>query len=301
MKIAVGASSFADKSDKAINLLLERGFEVQKNPFGRKMTENEIIEHLRDADGLLAGLEPLNETVFAACPQLKAIARIGIGMDNVDLEAAKRYGIKISNTPDAPTEAVAEMCLSALLTIAHQIIPANADMHQGIWKKYMGFSVSGIKVLIIGYGRIGRRTAELMSALGADIAIYDKHIAPVCTCTLEDGLRWADVVSLHAAGTETILSGNELKLCQMGTVLLNSARGGLVDEDALYQCLQSGRIGWYWGDVFWSEPYNGKLLSCANAILTPHISTYTTKCREDMETAAVCNLLEDLESVSKRT
>lgn len=292
MKVVVGASSFAAEDQTAMELLKERGIEVVKNPFGRKMTQTEIIAHLQGADGLLAGLEPLNENVFSACPQLKAVARIGIGVDNVDFEAAERHGIKVSNTPDGPTQAVAEMTLSALLCLAHRIIPANADVHQGVWKKRMGLSIRGAKVFIIGYGRIGRRTAELMHSLGAEIAVYDKY-AP-CTCSLEEGLQWADVISLHAAGTEVILSEKELALCKPGVILLNSARGALVDEEALYQKLSAGKIGWYWGDALWAEPYTGTLASCPNAILTPHISTYTTRCRADMELAAVQNLLEDL-------
>lgn len=300
MKVAVGASSFADKSGRAIELLLERGIDVRKNPFGRKLTESETIAHLQGVDGLLAGLEPLNEAVFSACPQLKAVARIGIGMDNVDRDAAKRHGIKVSNTPDGPTEAVAEMTLTALLAIAHQVVPANTDIHAGVWKKRMGFSIRGARVFIIGYGRIGRRTAELMRTLGAEIAVYDKYAASACTVTLEDGLRWADVISLHAAGTDVILSANELALCRPGIVVLNSARGSLVDEDAIFEMLQDGRAGWYWGDALWNEPYQGKLTTCPNAILTPHICTYTTRCREDMETAAVKNLLEDLGLVSER-
>ena len=185
-----------------MELLEKYGIEVRKNPFGRKLTEEETIAHLQGADGLLAGLEPLDERVFSACPQLKAIARIGIGMDNVDAEAAKRHGIKVSNTPDAPTEAVAEMTLAALLTIAHQIVPANADVHGGVWKKRMGFSIRGTKVLVVGYGRIGRRTAELMQSLGAEIAVYDKYAAALSTCSLEEGLGWADVITLHAAGAD---------------------------------------------------------------------------------------------------
>ena len=135
MKVVVGASSFASDSNKAINLLLDKGIQVVKNPYGRKMTEEEIISHLTDADGLLAGLEPLNETVLSVSPSLKAIARIGIGMDNVDMEAAKRHGIKVSNTPDGPTDAVAEMVLGALLAIERQIIYANQDMHNKKWEK----------------------------------------------------------------------------------------------------------------------------------------------------------------------
>lgn len=294
MKVVVGASSFASDSDKAINLLLERGIEVVKNPYGRKLTEDEIIAHLDGADGLLAGLEPLTERVFAASPQLKAVARIGIGMDSVDKDAAARHGVKVSNTPDGPTEAVAEMTAAALLTIAHRIVPSNNDIHAGVWKKRMGFSVNGAKVFIIGYGRIGRRTADKLKALGAEIAVYDKFNSDISTCTLEEGLKWADVVSLHAAGNELILSEKELDLCKKGVVILNSARGGLIDEQALAQRLSSGDVGAFWGDALWQEPYKGALIGCENAILTPHISTYSTRCREDMETAAVMNLLEDL-------
>ena len=294
MRVVVGASSFAADSDKAINLLLERGIEVIKNPYGRKMTEDEIIAHLENADGLLAGLEPLNERVFAASPNLKAIARIGIGKENVDEEAAKRHGIKVSNTPDGPTEAVAEMTVAALLCIAHQIIPSNKDIHDGTWKKRMGFSVRGAKVFMIGFGRIGQRTAEKLKALGAEIAVYDKYNTSLSTCTLEEGLKWADVVSLHAAGSDLILSEKELDLCKKGVVILNSSRGGLIDEAALEKKLKSGDVSWFWGDALWQEPYKGALCGYDNAILTPHISTYNTRCREDMETAAVMNILEDL-------
>lgn len=297
MKVVVGASSFAADSDKAVNLLLEQGIEVVKNPYGRKMNQEEIISHLQGADGLLAGLEPLNEEVFSRTPQLKAIARIGIGMDNVDQEAAKKHGIKVSNTPEGPTNAVAEMVLAALLTIGHQIVPANKDIHEGIWKKRMGFSIEGLKVLIIGYGHIGRKVGEVLSHFHAELLIYDKYNAEASNCTLEEGLRNADVITLHAAGKEEILTREMLSLTKPGVVILNSARGGLVNEDALYDALKSDRVRAYWGDVFWEEPYKGKITECENAILTPHISTYTTTCRESMETQAVMNLLEDLKNV----
>lgn len=139
MKIMVGASSFAAASGKAMNLLLAKGIEVVKNPYGRKLTVEETIEHLQGADGLLAGLELLNEEVLSQAPGLKAIARIGIGMDNVDIEACKRHGIKVSNTPDAPTRAVAEMALAALLSMGHEIIPCDRDIHYKVWKKESDF------------------------------------------------------------------------------------------------------------------------------------------------------------------
>ena len=294
MRVVVGASSFADENEGASVLLEQHGIEWVKNPFGRRLTEEETIAHLQGADGLLAGLEPLNERVFAACPSLKAIARIGIGMDNVDVEAAKRYGIQVSNTPDGPTDAVAEMTLAALLTIIRQIIPSNQDVHNGIWKKRMGVSIRGLKVIIVGYGRIGRKTAELLTLLGAEIAVYDRYQEDASTCTWEQGLAWADVISLHASGKEEILGEKEFGLMKKGCIILNSARGGLINEDMLFQCLQSKEIAWYWGDALWKEPYEGKIKECDNAILTPHICTYTRQCREEMETQAVKNLLEDL-------
>lgn len=297
MKVVVGASSFASESDKAINLLLEKGIEVVKNPYGRQLTEDEIIEHLQGADGLLAGLEPLNERVFEKSPQLKAIARIGIGMDNVDEEAAKKYSIKVSNTPEGPTNAVAEMTLAALLTIGHQFIPANQDIHNKVWKKRMGFSLEGLNILIIGYGHIGRKTAELLRKFNVNLMICDKSDAEVSTCILEEGLKTADVITMHASGKDEILTPALLSMVKDGVVILNSARGGLINEDALYDGLKSGKIAWFWGDAFWKEPYEGKLIACENAILTPHICTYTSKCREDMETQAVQNLLEDLQNV----
>lgn len=295
MKVVVGASSFAKVSDNALRILTDAGIEVVLNPYGRKMNEAEIIGHLEGADGLLAGLEPLNENVLSHAPSLKAIARIGIGTDNVDFDACRRYGIKVSNTPDAPTAAVCEMTLAALLTIAHNIIPCNADLHNGLWTKKIGFSLIGLNVLIIGYGRIGRGFAKQLHNLGSNIIVYDPNRPDVSESSLKRALEEADVISLHASGTETILTSETFDLMRDGVVILNSARGGLVDEAALYNNLKSGKVAHYWGDVFTKEPYAGRLTECDNAVLTPHISTYNSLCREEMETEAVKNIMEDLD------
>ncbi|OUM88993.1 MAG: hypothetical protein BAA01_10275 [Bacillus thermozeamaize] len=294
MKIVVGASSFAEKSKKALNALLARGIEVVLNPYGRKMTKEEIIDHLKDADGLLAGLETIDAEVLDRAPKLKAIARIGIGMDNIDIDAAHQRGIKVSNTPDAPTEAVGEMVLAALLAISRQIIPLNADMHNKIWKKRIGFSLHGKTVLIIGYGRIGQKVAELLKLFGTHILIYDPNRPDVTINCLEDGLQLADIISLHASGNSEILNENSFSLMKRGVVILNSARGNLINENKLYEALKSGLVAWYWGDVHPVEPYYGKLTECENAILTPHTSTYTDRCRELMEYEAAKNILRDL-------
>ena len=294
MKVVVGASSFGDTNSEVIDILKSKGIEIVKNPYGRKMNQEEIIKHLQGADGLLAGLEPLNEEVFIQCPNLKAIARIGIGMDNVDQEAAARYKIKVSNTPEGPTSAVAEMTLTALLSICHNLIDANDDIHNGIWKKRMGKSIHGMKVLVIGYGHIGKKTAELLERLGAEISIYDKYISEVSVHSLEQGVAQADVITLHASGKEEIISQELIEQMKDGVIILNSARGGLVNEQALYDALKSNKVAAFWGDALWEEPYEGIIKECKNAILTPHICTYTTSCRTSMEKQAVENLLGDL-------
>lgn len=294
MKVVVGASSFADASEAPLQRLRDAGIVVEKNPYGRRLTKEETIEFLKGADGILAGLEPLDEEVFAKTPDLKVIARIGIGMDNVDQEAARKYGIKVSNTPEGPTNAVAEMTLTALLSILHNLIPANADVHNGVWKKRLGQSISAMKILIIGYGHIGRATARLFEAMGAQVLIYDKYNETVSNVPLEEGLTQADVISIHASGKEEILGKKEIMKMSDGVIILNSARGTLINEDALYEALQSNKVSAFWGDALWQEPYSGKLCQCENAILTPHICTYTTTCRESMEMQAVENLLRDL-------
>lgn len=294
MRIVVGASSFGESSKDLGKLFEERGIELIKNPYGRRMTKEEIIRHLQGADGLLAGLEPLDEEVFSQCPELKAVARIGIGMDSVDQEAAKRHGIKVSNTPDGPTDAVAEMTLTALLSICHNLIPSDRDVHDGVWKKRLGCSITELRILLIGYGHIGKKTDQLFRALGAQTMIYDRYNQEVSSCTLEEGVRQADVISLHASGKDEIISPELFQNMKDGVIILNSARGGLINEDALYAALKNGRVSAFWGDALWQEPYEGKLKECENAILTPHICTYTSKCRNGMERQAAENILRDL-------
>ena len=215
-------------------------------------------------------------------------------MDNIDQKAAKKHKIKVSNTPDAPTTAVAEMALAALLTIGHEIIPCNEDVHNKIWRKRIGFSLINLNVLLIGYGRIGRKFAEYLRLLGSNCIIYDPYQPEMFEPDLETALQKAEVITLHASGNKELLTKENFSYIKDGAVILNCARGELINEDALYDALNTGKVSHYWGDVFWKEPYEGKLLECKNAVLTPHISTYNSLCRESMETEAVFNLLEDL-------
>lgn len=300
IKVAISTSSFASINPAPLQLLEKKGLDVVPNPFGRRLTEEEIISHLHGVDGLLAGLEPLNANVFMNCSQLKAIARVGIGMENVDLDAAKQSGIQVSNTPEGPTDAVAEMTLAATLNLSRGILPANDALHLKQWDKSIGSGLKAKNILIIGYGRIGRRTAELFQAFGAHIMVCDPAVKQIDLengeqlVKLPEGLKSADMISLHAGGNDTILTAIEFNGMKKGVTILNSARGCLIEERALINALNSGKVAFAWLDVFQEEPYFGKLTEYDQVLLTPHMSTYTIQCRKDMELAAVNNLLHDL-------
>lgn len=282
-------------------LLEDAGVVVKDNPFGRRLTEAEIIAHLEGCDGLIAGLEPLNRRVIAsAAPRLKAIARVGIGVANVDFEAAAEHQVKVSSTPEGPIAAVSEMTLAALLALNRRLISTNQTLHAGAWKKEIGLGLGGASVLLIGYGRIGKRVGELLRAFGATLLVHDPYIEATSLThgerrvSLETGLAEADVISLHASGEDCILGAAQFQRMKRGVVLLNSSRGGLVDEQALIAALDAGTVGGVWFDAFWQEPYTGPLTAFPQALLTPHVATYTRQCRLDMESAAVRNLLRDL-------
>ena len=301
-RVAIGASLFAAEDSAPTDLLREKGIEFVPNPYGRRLTEDEIIEHLRGMDGLIAGLEPLNRRVLSsAAPKLKALARVGIGVSNIDLEAAEELGVKVSNTPEPPTQPVAELTVAAMLALCRGLVRISAAFHAGGWPKEVTTGLIGTNVLLIGYGRIGRRVAQMLQPFGARILVADPFIDPASLTGgeqlvgLEEGLAQARVISLHLSGEDVLLGPEQFERMRDGVVLLNSARGGLVDEDALIEALESGKVAGAWFDAFWDEPYHGRLVGMEQVLLTPHAGTFTFQCRRQMEVEAVENLLRDLE------
>lgn len=301
MRVGISPSSFGASDRGAFDQLALHGVDYELNPHGRRLTEAEARDFLADKDGLLAGVEPLTRAVLAAAsPRLKAIARVGVGTSNVDLEAAAELGIKVSNTPDAPTEAVAEMTLAALLALFRQLVPMDRDVRAGTWKKRLGRSLAGATVLVVGYGRIGRRSAELFAMLRARVLVCDPAIRAADLrpgeelVELRQGLARAAAVVLHADASRPIIDAAALEAVPDGCVLLNAGRGELVDEAAVHAALVRGKLGAAWFDVFRDEPYAGPLTALEGTVLTPHCATYTVECRSAMELAATRNLLRDL-------
>lgn len=284
--------------------LRSAGFEVKENPWGRRLTAEEVVALGNDCVGLIAGLEPLSRDVLSQLPMLRCISRVGVGADNVDKVYARDRGIDVRITPDAPVRSVVEYTLGVLLSLVRHVPSADRDVRGGTWKRRLGIQVAGRTVGVIGLGRIGKGVAKALVALGANVVATDS--APdtswcaahaVRLVSLAELLSLSDVVTLHAltpAGAPPLLGAAELRAMRKGAYLVNTARGGLIDETALQECLVSGHLSGAALDVFEQEPYKGTLRTLENVILTPHVAAHTKESREQMETEAVANLIESL-------
>lgn len=299
MKIAITTSSFAKFSDEPLRLLQARNIEYVLNATGRALTEDEAIEQLQGCVGVAAGTEPLTRRVMDALPALKVISRCGTGMDSVDSAAAAEKGIAVRNTPDGPTQAVAELTLGYALDLLRQVSRMDREVRAGVWKKRMGNLLDGKKVGIVGFGRIGRAVARLFTAFGAEVAFADPYAEDTHAKKMElDALlSWANIITLHCPkpqNGEVLLDARRLGLLQAGAWIINAARGGLIDEVALHDLLASGRLAGAALDVFGKEPYDGPLTKLDNVILTPHIGSYAMEARIRMEVDTIKNLIEAL-------
>lgn len=291
-RVALSVSSFGETGDPRAYSMLEDAAEIVPNPHGRKLSEDEVAALLADVVGVIAGTEPLTARVMEAAPDLRVISRVGVGMDNVDLGAARERGIAVVNTPDAVTDAAAELALGGMLAVKRRLGEMDREMRAGRWTRRMGGLMRGKTVGIVGYGRIGHRVAELLAPFEGEVLVHDP--AHSGSIPLSELLERADVVTLHAAAGEEILGAAEIARMKEGAVLVNAARGGLVDEAALEAALREERLAGAFLDVFASEPYDGPLTELENVIVTPHAGSYAREARIAMENEAVEKLLEAL-------
>ena len=302
MKIAISTSSFAVLNDEPLRLLAERGVEAVMNPHGRAITEDEAITLFRGCVGVAAGTEPLTARVMDAVPELRVISRCGVGVDSVDREAAASRNILVRNTPDGPTRAVAELTLGCALDLLRRVSLMDREIRSGLWKKRMGNLLLEKNLGIVGFGRIGRAVGALFGNMGCRVSFFDPFVADgqdACTRReLDDLLAWADIVSLHCskpADGLPVMDAGRIAAMKQGAWLINVARGGLVDEEALAQALRTEKLSGAALDVFAKEPYTGPLAELPTALLTPHIGSYAQEARARMELDTIRNLLDGLE------
>lgn len=300
--ILVTTSSFGIYDPSVKDSLQNAGLNPIYNPFGRKLTENEILSLVTQHNpvAILAGVEPLTRNVLSSSRNLKTVARCGIGMDSVDQDAARDLGISVSNTPDGPSRAVAELVVGALLSLLRGIHRTDSSIRKGEWVRPFGELLHGKTVGILGCGRIGCLVGELCTAFGCKVIGCD----PVSCLEHGDMVEAADLVAqcdiltLHLPYTKQnhhLVDAAMIERMRPGSIIVNTSRGGLVDETALAKGLESGRLGGAVLDTFEDEPYAGPLKRLDNVVLTAHIGSYARECRIEMERESVSNLLRDLE------
>ncbi len=303
-KIFVTLSTFAQQGDEPLNILKESGIPFIVNESGKRITKEELIAQGKDCTGVVAGVEPYDKEVFDHLPNLQCISRCGVGIDSINLAMAKERGIVVCNTPDVIVPPVAELTVAFAFDLLRNVTQYTLLMRGKKWQRMTGFLLQGKKVGVLGLGRIGKRVAEMMLALGADV--YGADIAPdhawvekagVKLVSLNELLKISDILSIHlsfSADNPFQLGKEEIAMMKQGSFVINVARGNFLDETALHEALKNGHLAGAALDVYSQEPYTGLLCECDNVILTPHVATLTKESRLQMETEAVKNLVDYL-------
>ena len=302
-KVLITTSKFSEFNDAPLQLLEKNGFEYLLNPFERKLKKSEFIDLQPGYNCVLAGLETLDEEVFKKS-KIEAISRVGTGMNNVDLKAAKNYNISVYNTPLGPMQSVAEITVGALLSLLRKIPQANNAMHNNEWNKLFGNLLYKKEILFIGYGNIAMKVHDLIKPYEVNVSIFDPFVDVdklddiTNYKTLSDALKKVDIISIHTSSTKEMITSKEFNLMKDGVYILNSSRGEVINEESLEFFLKNGKVAGAWLDVFWEEPYQGNLVNYNNVILTPHIGSYSYEGRVIMETTAVKNLINHFEKLN---
>ena len=296
-KVFINTIPFGDKNKLPLEVLDQSGIEYLINPLGRKPSEDELIEIISDFDAVIAGTETISKKVINRSNKLKMISRAGIGLNGVDLVAAKERGIKVSYTPDAPAPAVAEFTMGLILSLLRSTHVSNAQLHKGEWKRISGRRFSDITLGLIGVGRIGSRVIRRTKPFGTPRFLVN-DIDTDYQNNLDFKLEWtskdiiykeADIICLHlplTKHTSNMIGKKELLSMKKNASIINVSRGGIINEQDLYEVMKSGHLSGAALDVFETEPYYGKLAEIERCILTPHISSMSIDCRSRMEIEA---------------
>ena len=244
---------------------------------------------LSDADVLIVrSATKVTEELLQFAPKLRIVGRAGVGLDNVDRVACEKRNIQVINTPDASTQSVAELTITMILCMLRNVAKGHFQMKNKIWdkKNLTGREIAGKTLGIIGLGRIGHAVSEKALALGMKVQYYSRHKDPEAKAnyvSLDELLSTSDIISLHLSSspeTKEMMNFGLIGKMKDGAYLVNLARGDLVNEDALYSALTSGKLAGAALDVYSSEPYSGKLLELDNVVFTPHLGASTKEAQE---------------------
>lgn len=287
MKVLVTATNYSKYCQAGKKLFLDAGWEVVENPNSRPYTFEELRELVPDVDAVVAGVDTWNEDVFGLAPKLKALVRFGVGVDNFDLEAAKKHGIAVCNAPGINTSAVAEQAVALMLCLTRKIPELNARTRQGEWPRVMMHELKSRTVGLLGFGAIARDVSLKLQGFGPRLIAYDKYPnmeqaekLGVEMTDLETVLRESDIISIHLPAledTKGIICEENIAKMKDGVLLVNTARGSLVKESDIVKALSGGKIAGYATDVYEQEPVTPEnpLFKMERCITTPHTSAET--------------------------
>jgi D-3-phosphoglycerate dehydrogenase len=304
MRIIVTTTSFMDPAnDKAIDLLKGFADDIVLNPYGRPMTSSEVNDLAKGADGIIAGLDSYDKGFFKnASDTLKVISRYGVGYDRVEIKAAKLRGIRVTNTPGVNSQSVADLAFGLMLSVARNIPVSNYSVKSGEWPRFKGTQIYGKTLGILGLGSIGKAVAFRGKGFSMRVIAHDPYIDEgFCSengiepLSLDEVLSRSDILSLHLPLTDAtrgLIGPQQIKLMKPGCILVNTSRGGIIDESALYEALASKKIAGYGADAFDKEPpKESPLLRLDNVVATPHSGSHTIEAIRDMALMSVENLI----------
>jgi D-3-phosphoglycerate dehydrogenase len=298
MKVLVSTAPFSDPDRRPRERLEEAGLTYALNPKNRKLTERELKSLLVDTDVLIAGTEKITRDVLDSAPRLKLICRVGIGLDSVDLEAAREKGIQVTYTPEAPSAAVSELTIGLMINLMRSIHISNDELRRGSWKRYFGNRLEESIIGIIGAGRIGKRVIQHLMGFNCRRILVndltkDEKLSRCESVEYVDKssiYQTADIISLHlplSPKTKNLIGRQELEMMKSSSFMINTSRGGIVDEDQLVRVLKEQKLAGAAIDTFEKEPYEGPLSSLANCLVTAHMGSMSYDCRARMELEAV--------------
>jgi D-3-phosphoglycerate dehydrogenase len=285
--VLVTATNYSTLCVEGKKLFEDNGWTVIENSFGRPMTFAELQSRVGDIDAVVAGVDTWNEDVFRLAPRLKVISRFGVGVDNIDVEVARRFGIKVTNAAGLNANAVAELTIGLLLSAMRAVPALHQSARAGRWDRFVGEELIGRTVGLLGFGNIAQMVARKLSGFDVEVIAYDKYPnleaaerLDVTMVAAEDVLSRADAVCLllpSLKDTYHFMDASRFAQMKKGAYFVNTARGALVDEQALAQALESGRIRAAAIDVYEVEPVkaDNPLLRMDTTVTTPHTAAET--------------------------
>jgi D-3-phosphoglycerate dehydrogenase / 2-oxoglutarate reductase len=294
-----------DPASESADLLRAAGLTPRHEPLTGPRPPGELTRLMRGAVAGVVSTDLFDRAFFGTCPTLRVLARVGVGVDTIDLQAATEAGVVVTTTPGANTVSVAEHAIALVLAVARNIPNGDASVRSGAWHRrrdLVGPDLSGSTIGIVGGGAIGRAVAKRLQAFDVDLLVAD--VLPVdvdgaTQVTIDSLLEHSDVVTIHVPlfdATQHLIGERELSLMKPGAILVNTSRGGIVDESALAAALRSGHLRGAGIDVFSAEPpYDSPLLQLTNVVLSPHVAGLSSGAIQAMLRGAALSVIAVLD------